>query len=103
MRLCLCGCNRPVKHARNLWATPQCVPTWKRAENCRKGRQTYAYRRRARLYRDLVLQHVDEPAARSGGRITREMLLALCQAVARRIWGQARTVRYRAKKREAAA
>ncbi len=99
MKLCACGCGRAVSNPRrNTWATPQCVPSWKRAENCRKGRKTYAYRRRAQLYRDLIVRHVDQEAARNRGRITREMLLALCQAVADRVWDRQRTTRCRARK-----
>jgi len=48
---CACGCGERVKGWRNRYASPECVPSSLRADNCRRGRKTFAYRRRAILFR----------------------------------------------------
>jgi hypothetical protein len=69
-RLCLCGCGRRVKTYRNRWATPQCVPREIRAEACRKGRRTWAYRRRALTFRAAYERHFNGQRV-----VTREAIL----------------------------
>lgn len=49
--LCRCGCGQRVKGYENTWATPQCVPKSLRSAGAKKGRRTFAYRRRALLFR----------------------------------------------------
>lgn len=80
-RLCQCGCGRVVKSRRAAakWASQACVPRSVRAANCRKGRRTYAYRRRALAFK----ADLDRVVGRS---LTREDLLAVLQAVYKRAY-----------------
>ena len=64
-----CHTNR-VKGRNNRFCSPQCVPRAIRADNCRRGRKTYAYRRRAVMLKRF-LDRV------SGRTITREVLCDL--------------------------
>lgn len=70
LRLCACGCGNRVKFRRCRYASHACVPKSLRAENCRRGRATYAYRCRMRIFNAEV-------AALNGRSVTREDLLAV--------------------------
>lgn len=74
--ICLtCKVNRVRAH-HNKYCSPACVPRSVRVENCRRGRKTFAYRRRAMAFRaDLE---------RLGRTPTREDLVALLHTVYRR-------------------
>lgn len=73
--LCAAGCGRRVKGRKNHWCSPQCVPRSKRAENCRQGRKTFAYRRRAIFFRS-VLERLTEGRRR----VSTEAILDAFQA-----------------------
>ena len=79
--LCRCGCGRQVNHRHGKYASIACIPRELRVANCRKGRATYAYRRRAVAFKgDLDL------LTRAGRRVSREDLLAILQRVYRRAY-----------------
>lgn len=73
MRLCACGCQRPLKREWRTkgqparYATPACIPHTVRVMGARKGRRTYAYRKRDERFRAALAQI-------EGRRITREQL-----------------------------
>lgn len=77
-RLCAtCGIRR-VKGAHNRFCSQACVPRSLRQANCRKGRKTFAYRRRALAFRgDLE---------RIGRSTTREDLLDVFNAIYKRAY-----------------
>lgn len=77
--LCACGCRQRVKSRDCRFASPQCVPRSLRADNCRRGRRTFAYRRRALAFRDDLAR-----LTAGGRRITREDLLVAFHRVYRR-------------------
>ena len=77
--LCACGCAQRVKGWDNRWATPQCVPKSVRSESGRRGRKTFAYRRRALLFK----AELDRLTAR-GRTVTRESLAEAFFSVYRR-------------------
>lgn len=62
-----------VKGRDNQFCSQACVPREVRAANCRKGRKTYAYRRRA----IFLKRHLD---ALAGKNITREELCSVLWA-----------------------
>ncbi len=69
-------CGARVKHRHALYCSSACVPRSVRADNCRRGRATFAYRRRAVAFRaDL---------ARLAGRVSRGELLAVLWNVYKR-------------------
>ncbi len=67
-----CGLER-VKGPTNRFCSPGCVPREVYAANCRRGRATYAYRRRA----ILLKEYLDRVSGRA---ITREDLCELLWA-----------------------
>jgi len=74
------GCMSRVKRRTNRYCSPACIPRELRVENCRLGRRTYAYRRRAVAFR----LELDRLTVRR--RLTREDLLEAFQAVYRRAY-----------------
>ncbi len=72
-----CGVNR-VKDPKHTFCSPGCVPRSVRQDNCRRGRKTFAYRRRALSFR--------EDLDRLGRTPTREDMLAIFQRVYRRAY-----------------
>lgn len=77
--LCLCGCGQRVKHHYNKYASVACVPRSIRADACKKGRRTFAYRRRAVLFQASV----DRLTSREGRRVSKEDLLTVLMDVYR--------------------
>jgi hypothetical protein len=82
LQWCEAGCGRRVKRrwrvkgTKTRFCSPACVPSSLRADNCRAGRATYAYRYRAKRYQ-AELQRIQ------GRRLTTEDLLAIFARIER--------------------
>jgi hypothetical protein len=81
---CACGCGaqfrpRRIRGGWQRYATLACVPSSLRAEVCRRGRRTYAYRCRARRF-DAEIKQLQ------GRTLTREDLYAIFARIERRAY-----------------
>lgn len=72
-----CGQNR-VKTWVNKYCSAECVPKSVRQANCQKGRKTFAYRRRAVIFREHL--------ARMDRSITREELTEVFWSIYRQAY-----------------
>jgi len=72
---CLCGCRRRVKCWHNRYFSTSCITSEQRAEFCRMGRRTFAYRKRAEKFHSEL--------ARLGRTFNREDLLVCFQRLYR--------------------
>lgn len=90
---CLCGCGERVKEYRHKYASQACVPRSIRADNCRRGRRTWAYRRRALTFREEYARCFD------GVRVaTKETILSFGQALYDKGYAAGQHKRLRAEK-----
>jgi hypothetical protein len=82
------ACGARCKTFTAKYCSLACVPRQVRADACRKGRQTFAYRRRAAAYR--------EDLSRLGRTPTREDIVAILHRVYKRAYNTGYQVALRA-------
>lgn len=93
MKLCGCGCGKPVRWSKCTYATPQCVPAALRSTGGAKGRASYAKQQREQKFGALW-----ELSQQAG--VTREMFFAAAQKIAEQFWAAGYSTCYQRARRQ---